>query len=127
MIKIISLSLIFGKSRGIKIIRKGFEVKNKKKAKKKKTKKGQNKEVKISPPEIVVPAATAREELTRQGKLTEEQYVTEIAKSVPVSNLGGWYQALVAILGQEKRAQLVSENQGRFGIEGRTFKILHRG
>jgi hypothetical protein len=91
----------FWKSRGIKISQKGFEITNKKKAKKKKQK-GQNKEVKNFPPEKDIPAAVTREEIIGQGKLTEEQYVTEIAKSVPVSNLGGWYQALVAILGQEK-------------------------
>lgn len=50
----------------------------------------------------MIPAAAAGEKIAGQGKLTEEQYVTEIAKSVPVSNLGGWYQALTAILGQEK-------------------------
>lgn len=92
----------FWKSRGIKISRKGFETTNKKKAKKKKTKKGQSKEVEISPPEKVVPAAVTKEEVIGQGKMTEEQYITEIAKSVPVSNLGGWYQALTAILGQEQ-------------------------
>ena len=35
------------------------------------------------------------------GKLSGEQYVTEIAKSLDASNLSGWYQTLVAILGQE--------------------------
>lgn len=92
----------FWKNRGIKICQKGFEITNKKKAKKKKAKKGQNKKLKISPPEKVIPAAVNREEIIGQGKLTEEQYVTEIARSVPVSDLGGWYQALVAILGQGK-------------------------
>ena len=92
----------FWKSRGIKISQKGFEITNKKKAKKQKTKKGKNKEVKISPPKKVIPAAVTREGIVGQGKLTEEQYVTEIAKSVPVSNLGGWYQALTAVFGQEK-------------------------
>ncbi len=92
----------FWKSRGIKISQKGFEIKNKKKAKKKKVQKKQNRGVKIFPPEKVIPAATAREEFLGQGKLTEEQYVTEIARSVPISNLGGWYQSLTAVLGQEK-------------------------
>lgn len=98
----------FWKSQGIKICQKGFEITNKKKAKKKKAKKGQNKEinlspeVKISPPKKVIPAAVTREKIVGQGKLTEKQYVTEIAKSVPVSNLGGWYQALTAVFGQEK-------------------------
>lgn len=92
----------FWKSRGIKICQKGFEIKNKKKAKKKKVQKKQNRELKISPPEKVIPAAAAVEECLGQGKLTEEQYVTEIARSVPVSNLCGWYQSLTAVLGQEK-------------------------
>lgn len=100
----------FWKSRGIKISQKGFEITKKKKQKKKKSKKGQGQnreinlspEVKISPPKKVIPAAVTREGIVGQGKLTEEQYVTEIAKSVPVSNLGGWYQALTAVFGQEK-------------------------
>lgn len=92
----------FWKSRGIKICRKGFEIKNKKKNKKKKAQKGKNSVVEIPPQEKMIPAAAAGKKIARQGKLTEEQYVTEIAKSVPVSNLGGWYQALTAILGQEK-------------------------
>ena len=92
----------FWKSRGIKIRRKGFEIKNKKKNKKKKAQKGKNRVVEISPQKKMIPAAAAGEKIAGRGKLTEEQYVTEIAKSVPVSNLGGWYQALTAILGQEK-------------------------
>lgn len=36
-----------------------------------------------------------------QTKLTEEQYVSEIAKSIPFSNLNGWYCALTVILGQK--------------------------
>lgn len=40
-------------------------------------------------------------QMPRRGKLTEEQYVREIAKSVPVSDLGSWYQTLTAFLGQE--------------------------
>ncbi len=40
-------------------------------------------------------------QIPRRGKLTEEQYVREIAKSVPLSDLASWYQTLTAILGQE--------------------------
>lgn len=40
-------------------------------------------------------------QIPRRGKLTEEQYVREIAKSVPLSDLGSWYQTLTAILGQD--------------------------
>ena len=36
-----------------------------------------------------------------QTKFTEEQYVSEIAKSIPFSNLNGWYCALTVILGQK--------------------------
>jgi len=92
----------FWKNRGIKISQKGFEIKNKKKAKKKKVQKKQNRKLKISPSEKMIPAAAAMEKCLGQGKLTEEQYVTEIARSVPVSNLCGWYQSLTAVLGQEK-------------------------
>ena len=58
--------------------------------------------MKISPLGKVISAAAAREECLGQGKLTEEQYVTEIARSVPISNLCGWYQSFTAVLGQEK-------------------------
>jgi len=34
--------------------------------------------------------------------LTDEEKVLEIAKAVPVSNMNGWYVALVALLGQER-------------------------
>ena len=37
-----------------------------------------------------------------QEKLTEEQYVIEIARSISVSDLKEWYQSLTALLGQEK-------------------------
>lgn len=73
----------FWKSRGIKICQKSYEVSNKKKAKKKKAK-------------------ADKEKILVQGKLSEEQYVAEIAKSIPTSNLMGWHQALTAIFGQEK-------------------------
>ncbi len=36
-------------------------------------------------------------EKSGQENLTEEQYVVKIAKSVPVTDLGGWYQALIAV------------------------------
>ena len=75
----------FWKSRGIKIRRKGFEIKNKKKNKKKKAQKGKNSVVEISPQKKMIPAAAAGEKIAGRGKLTEEQY-----------------QALTAILGQEK-------------------------
>lgn len=78
-------TIAFWKSRGIKICQKGYEVSNKKKSKKKKSKTKANKE-----------------KIWVQRKLTEEQYVAEIAKSIPTSNLMGWHQALTSIFGQEK-------------------------
>lgn len=92
----------FWKSRGIKICQKGFEITQKKKGKKKKAKAGQDKEVKLSLPKNVTQEATTKKETAGIVKLTEEQYVTEIAKSLPITNLSGWYQALIAILGQER-------------------------
>ena len=84
------------KSRGIKIRQKGFKIIKRKKAKKKKARTKKNKDKKLlsdtSPSSVTV----GRE------KLTEEQYVTGIAKSDSVSDLGGWYQSLTALLGQEK-------------------------
>ncbi len=55
-----------------------------------------------SVPEKEVPAPSSEKAILKQGKLTEGQYITEIAKSVPVSDLGGWYQCLIAVLGQER-------------------------
>lgn len=91
------------KSRGIIICRKGFDIEDgkKKKGKKKKAQKEKNAEGNIRSPKKVIPAAPPKIEKLRQGKLTEKQYVMEIARSVPTSNLGGWYQALTGILGQE--------------------------
>lgn len=81
----------FWTSRGIKVCQKGFEVPKKKKAKKEKAKKKKE----------VLPASS-REKMVEKGNMTEEQYVTKIARSVPVSDLGSWYHALTAILGQER-------------------------
>lgn len=88
------------KSRGIKIRQKGFEVVSKKKKKKARAK--QKPEVKISLSKKVGGTASSGEEIPEQGKLTEEQSVVEIARSVPISDLGGWYQSLTAVLGQER-------------------------
>lgn len=86
----------FWKNRGIKIRQKGFEIKGKKKVKKK------NKDKKSLLPEKVLPAPSQGNVIAGREKLTEEKYVTEIARSVPVSNLGGWYQSLIVLFGQEK-------------------------
>ena len=45
------------------------------------------------------------QELSQAAKtidnMTEEQIVAEIARSIPVSNLGNWYTVLVSLLGQD--------------------------
>lgn len=92
----------FWKSRGIKICQKGFKVISKKKPNKKKAQKKKNKKIKNSSSEKAVLVAAFREEMAVQRKLTEEECVTGIARSVPISNLGGWHQALTAILGSER-------------------------
>lgn len=87
----------FWQSRGIKVCRKGFSVESTKKAKKKgKKKKGRKKKKAGAAVESVCTL-----EKFGQERLTEEQYVIEIAKSVPVTDLGGWYPALTAVFGQE--------------------------
>ena len=92
----------FWKSRGIKIRQKGFENVDKKKAKKKKANKKKNKDEKSLLPENILLAAPQGKLPVDLENLTDEQYITEIARSVPVSDLGGWYQSLTAVLGNEK-------------------------
>lgn len=87
------------KSRGIKISQKGFEIVSKKK---KKEREKQNLEAKISQFPKTDKTELLYEEISEWEKLTEEQLVEGIARSVPVSNLNGWYQSLTAVLGQEK-------------------------
>lgn len=86
----------FWKSRGIKIRQKGFKIIKRKKAKKKKARTKKNKDKKLLLDTFLSNVTVGQE------KLTEEQYVTGIAKSVSVSDLGGWYQSLTALLGQER-------------------------
>ena len=98
----------FWQSRGINVCQKGFVEANKKKDKKKKEKnkqkigKSKQAEMKLQPPRKIISPAPEGVQIPRRGKLTEEQYVKEIAKSVPLSDLGSWYQTLTAFLGQEK-------------------------
>ncbi len=95
----------FWQSRGIKVCRKGFSVESAKKMKKKGKKKKEQKKKKSAMPVRTSETAAVESACTSgkngQGKQTEEQYVIEIAKSVPVTNLGGWYPALTAVFGQE--------------------------
>ena len=101
----------FWQSRGIAVSQKGFIIEDKKKKKNGKKKKkrgvkgkkagnGNIKEENITK-EMIMPVYGIIEKL-KQTELTDKQYFIEIAKSVPVANLGGWYQALTAIMGQEK-------------------------
>lgn len=76
----------FWKNRGVCISQKGLEEKKKEKKKNKLAKKGKN----------------TQNSQKQQKALTEEQYVTEIARSIPITNLNGWYCALTVILGQQK-------------------------
>lgn len=96
----------FWQSRGIAVCRKGFSAESGKKAKKKKGKKNKGQKKKKSAASVQTLSKAVMESAcalgkSGQGKLTEEQYVAEIAKSVPVTDLGGWYQTLIAVLGQE--------------------------
>lgn len=99
------VAIDFWQSRGIAVCRKVFSAESGKKTKKKKKNKKEQKKkkslssVQASEKAIMESACTLGK--SGQGKFTEEQYVTEIAKSVPVTDLGGWYQALIAVLGQE--------------------------
>ncbi|MCI8496075.1 MAG: hypothetical protein HFI74_10420 [Lachnospiraceae bacterium] len=92
-------TVVFWQNRGIDICQK--EVEEKKKKKEKKTK--ETKEKKKKNQSIVKATEFARKtaEYLSKEKLTEEQYVIEIAKSVPMSNLSGWHQALTVILGRD--------------------------
>lgn len=96
----------FWQNRGIKVCRKGFSVESAKKAKKEGKKKKEQKKKKSAMPVWTSERAALESACTSgkngQGKQMEEQYVIEIAKSVPVTNLGGWYPALIAVFGQEK-------------------------
>lgn len=95
----------FWQNRGIAVCRKGYtsesDKKDKKKRKKKKAQKKQSvaMEVQISAEAVSEKSCNMRK--SGQVKLTEEQYVFKIAESVPVTNLEGWYQVLIAVLGQE--------------------------
>lgn len=96
----------FWQSRGIAVSRKGFSATDGKKAKKKKGKKKKAQKKQSMTVGVQTPAKAVMEnictlEKSGQEKLTEEQYVVKIAKSVPVTDLGGWYHALTAVLGQE--------------------------
>lgn len=95
----------FWQSRGIAVCRKGFAIKNGKKTAEKKEKKKKAPKSQKTVVEILTTAKAKKVPgtllKTGQEKPTEEQYVIQIAKCVPVTDLGAWYQALTSILGQE--------------------------
>lgn len=104
-------TVYFWQNRGIEVCQKGFaEVKQKKEKKKRGKSKQREQEQKLEKGKQAERQKTGKDRSTpsrvllqmpRRGKLTEEQYVREIAKSVPLSDLGSWYQTLTAFLGQE--------------------------
>ncbi len=91
-------TVAFWKQRGIDICQKEFQIKKKKEKKEKKSSDTKKKKQTLQKAELSISEKTKD---LNPGKLSGEQYVTEIAKSLDASNLSGWYQTLVAILGQE--------------------------
>lgn len=73
----------FWQNRGVRISQKGLAGKKKEKKKNKPEKKKKGAQ-------------------DVQKTFTEEQYLIEIAKSIPITNLNAWYCALTVILGQQK-------------------------
>lgn len=87
----------FWQSHGVNISQKKFEATKKKKSKNKKKKLEQNK---VNDKEIADGIASINKRLCN-GKLKNEQYIEEIAKSVPTSELLVWYHIYTAIFGQK--------------------------
>jgi len=86
----------FWKERGISISRVGFSTKKKKKKKKKAEAAPTKEELTIDKQDEQIKVLD--EELV--SNMTEEQLLTEIAKAVPVKNMGNWYALLVSLMGQ---------------------------
>lgn len=82
----------FWLDRGVAVCQKGYAAEIKKKAKKKKKKKGKKSQA----------SAAVPTEISARGGVSEEHYVEAIARAIPMSDLHGWYIALVTILGQER-------------------------
>lgn len=121
----------FWQSRGIKVCQKGFAATDgkkpkKKKGKKKKAKKKQDKVEKACTSAKTVMESACTLEKSGQENLTEEQYVVKIAKSVPVTDLGGWYQALIAVLGQETGREWYLKVRDDTGLRERLSKYCVR-
>lgn len=117
----------FWQSRGIAASQKSFaevdgKKAKKKKGKKKKAQKKQSMAAEVQTSEKSVLESISTLEKPGQGKLTEEQYVVKVAKSVPVSDLGGWYQALTAVLGQENGRDWYLKVRGDKELRGKLSK-----
>ncbi len=98
----------FWKSRNIEITQKGFET-NKKKSKKKKDKKKKSSASNSNTPSAPSKKAASSDKAAPSGKAaspnckgTEEDQIIEIARSLPTSDLNGWYNILTVIFGQER-------------------------
>ncbi len=89
-------TVAFWKNRGVDICQKEFDIKKKKQKKEKKSSGTKKKKLTMQKPEAAI-----RKNLNHE-EMDEEQYVSEIAKSMNASSLDIWYQTLVAILGQEE-------------------------
>ncbi len=99
----------FWKSRGIDISQKEFNTGKKKKAKKKKKKTEQAKDIAVKDKETDTEkeaGIVSMQERFCHGKLTDQQYTEEIAKSVPVSGLVAWYHIYTSLFGQDKGRNL---------------------
>ncbi len=89
------ITVDFWKSRGIDITQKIYETKDKKKSKKKKGKKKKaaaGKGAPLAAPSVPAPSKT---------NPSKEQLTLEVARSLPTSDLNGWYNVMTILLGQE--------------------------
>ena len=88
----------FWKSRNIDISQKQYEEpKHKKKSKKKKAKKKKTASSKAAAAVPLSPQAAA----PSAKRLSGEQYALEVARSLPTSDLNGWYNVMTILLGQD--------------------------
>lgn len=94
------------KEKGVTVSRVGFDPKKKK-----------NKAKKSEP---AAPASI-------QSPIPEEQVMEEIARAVPVSDMGGWYTVLVLLLGQEKGRELYTGLKSDEDLRDRLSNCLLSG
>ena len=62
-----------------------------------------------------------------QSPIPEEQVMEEIARAVPVSDMGGWYTVLVLLLGQEKGRELYTGLKSDEDLRDRLSNCLLSG